>query len=315
MLEQSALSLINRLQSNMEKTIFGKPEAVQSSIITLLAKGHLLIEDVPGVGKTTLAQTLARSIDLEFRRIQFTNDILPSDITGVSVYDPEAKQFIFKKGPLFSNIVLADEINRATPRTQSALLEAMSERQVSSDNVTHALEEPFMVIATQNPVESHGAYPLPESQMDRFMMFLSIGYPTLEDEKRLLESTLGSQAPSVESVVTREELLLLQSQVEQVTLDESLAEYLLALVHATRQHKHLALGVSPRGGLTLRQAARAKALTEGRTYCLPDDVKSMALPVFKHRVMLSSQTGSHRAQSENAAAIIMEILDQVEIPV
>ncbi len=315
MLEQSALSSIHRLQSNMEKTIFGKPEAVQSAIITLLARGHLLIEDVPGVGKTTLAQTLARSIDLEFRRIQFTNDILPSDITGVSVYDPEAKQFIFKKGPLFSNIVLADEINRATPRTQSALLEAMSERQVSSDNATHALEEPFMVIATQNPVESHGAYPLPESQMDRFMMFLSIGYPTLEDEKRLLESTMGSQAPSVECVLTREELLQLQAQVEQVTLDASLAEYLLALVHATRQHKHLALGVSPRGGLTLRQAARAKALTEGRTYCLPDDIKSMAPPVFKHRVMLSSQTGNHRIQSETASAIIMEILDQVEIPV
>ncbi len=306
---------IARLIKNIEQVIYGKPEVIQSAIIVLLAKGHLLIEDVPGVGKTTLAQTLARSIDLDFKRIQFTNDLLPADITGVSIYDRSAKSFEFKKGPLFSNIVLADEINRATPRTQSALLEAMSDRQVSIDNHSHPLEEPFMVIATQNPVESHGAHPLPESQMDRFMMCISMGYPAPEDERRLLLSSQSKRPESVQPVLNTQDLLQLQKSVEQVNMDSSLADYVLAIITATRSHKHLQLGVSPRGGLTLQQAAKASALVEGRDYCIPDDIKTQAIPVFKHRVIPYSRIGAQNSGSEETTAILNDIIDKIEVPI
>ena len=236
------------LQKHIERFIIGKTDTVQLAIITLLARGHLMIEDVPGVGKTSLAHALAGALELDFRRIQFTSDILPSDITGVSIYDAEEKRFHFQKGPLFSHIVMADEINRSTPRTQSALLEAMNERQVTIDNTTYPLEQPFFVIATQNPIESHGAYPLPESQLDRFMMYLSMGYPAPEDERRMLLNPPNGHRPGEQPpVMTRRELLALQEEVGNVRMDPILVDYILSLVTATRESRHLSLGVSPRG--------------------------------------------------------------------
>jgi len=313
---RSSQESIARLFNNIERVIVGKPQAIQLAIIALMAKGHLLIEDVPGVGKTSLAKALAKSLDLDFRRIQFTNDILPSDITGVSIYDQEEKRFHFQKGPLFANIVLADEINRSTPRTQSALLEAMNEKQVSVDNVTTPLNDPFMVIATQNPTESHGAYPLPESQLDRFMMFISMGYPSLEDERRLL--TRNPSQGSLEDlspVLAREDLLNLQRQVEAVKFEPVLADYILSIITETRNSDHLELGVSPRGGLILQQAARACALFHGRDYCIPDDIKELAIPVLAHRVIPESHHRQPSRRAKDTAAIITNILDTIEIPV
>jgi len=307
-------NIIINLHKNIEQVIYGKAEVIKNAIIALLAKGHLLIEDVPGVGKTTLAQSLARSVDLDFKRIQFTNDILPSDITGVSIYDRDLKSFDFKKGPLFANIVLADEINRATPRTQSALLEAMSDRQVSVDNHSHPLEEPFMVIATQNPIESHGAHPLPESQMDRFMICMSMGYPAPEDERRMLESPQKISPKKISAVLDKSDILQLQKKVDQVVMEPELAEYILKIVSATRSDKRLQLGVSPRGALTLQQSARARALVEGRDFCIPDDIKAMAVPVFKHRVIPFSRVGSQSGNNEESKAILTEILEQIEVP-
>lgn len=307
---------IDRLQKNIETVIIGKSETVQMAIITLLARGHLLIEDVPGVGKTSLASALALSMNLSFRRIQFTNDILPSDITGVSVFNHEENRFDFKQGPLFANIVLADEINRSTPRTQSALLEAMNEKQITVDNTTYVLEEPFMVIATQNPIESHGAYPLPESQMDRFMMHISMGYPALEDERFLLNTHFGgSRTKEVKPVLNRGEVLHLQKQVEMVTIEPVLVDYLLNIIAASRKSKHLSLGVSPRGGIIFQHAVRACALASGRNYCLPDDIKQMAVPVLCHRVIPESRHGSHKRSYADTAAIINEIIEHIEIPV
>lgn len=307
---------IDRLQKNIETVIIGKSETVQMAIITLLARGHLLIEDVPGVGKTSLASALALSMNLSFRRIQFTNDILPSDITGVSVFNHEENRFDFKQGPLFANIVLADEINRSTPRTQSALLEAMNEKQITVDNTTYVLEEPFMVIATQNPIESHGAYPLPESQMDRFMMHISMGYPALEDERFLLNTHFGgSRTKEVKPVLNRGEVLHLQKQVEMVTIEPVLVDYLLNIIAASRRSKHLSLGVSPRGGIIFQHAVRACALASGRNYCLPDDIKQMAVPVLCHRVIPESRHGSHKRSYADTAAIINEIIEHIEIPV
>ncbi len=310
------INSLDRLQKNIEEVIVGKPDTIRLAIVTLLARGHLMIEDVPGVGKTSLAHTLANSLHLEFKRIQFTNDILPSDITGISVYDQEEKRFHFNKGPLFSNIVLADEINRSTPRTQSALLEAMNERQVSADNITYPLEEPFMVIATQNPIESHGTYPLPESQMDRFMMYISMGYPAPEDERRLLARHPSAKKPQdVQPVLERDDLLSLQQKVETVTLEEVLLDYIMEIVTATRTTKHLSLGVSPRGALALQHAARARALLYGRDYCIPDDIKELTVPVLCHRVIPQSRHGSPARRYADTAAIIRDIIENVEIPV
>ena len=312
----TAQESIARLQRNIERYIIGKSDVIEQVIITLLAKGHILIEDVPGVGKSSLANTLARSIHLEFKRIQFTNDILPSDITGISIYDQEEKRFHFQKGPLFANIVLADEINRSTPRTQSALLEAMNERQITVDNSTYPLDDPFMVIATQNPIESHGAYPLPESQMDRFMLYVSMGYPSPEDERQLLLRPPEKNKPKdISPVLGKTELLGLQHQAEQVKIDPTLVDYILAILTATRNSPHLSLGVSPRGGLILQQAARARALFHNRDYCIPDDIKQLAGPALCHRVIPTSLNGNNMRRFADTSAIIADILDSVEIPI
>jgi MoxR-like ATPase len=312
----SAQESIARLSRNIERVIIGKTDAVKLTIIALIAQGHLLIEDVPGVGKTSLAKALAKSLDLGFRRIQFTNDILPSDITGVSIYDQEEKRFHFQKGPLFANIVLADEINRSTPRTQSALLEAMNEKQVSVDNTTYSLDDPFMVIATQNPTESYGAYPLPESQLDRFMMFISMGYPSIEDERQLLTRNPSRMNPEdLSPVLDRQELLNLQQQVEAVKIEPVLVDYILNVITETRNSDHLELGVSPRGGLILQKAAKASALFHGRNYCIPDDIKEQAVPVLAHRVIPKSHHSQPNRRTRDTAAVISNILDAIEIPV
>lgn len=311
-----SLDIITRLRQNIEKVIIGKPEAIELAVICLIGRGHLLIEDVPGVGKSSLAFSLAQSLNLDFRRVQFTNDILPSDIVGVTIYNQKEHTFQFNKGPLFANIVLADEINRASPRTQSALLEAMNEGQISVDTKTYQLEKPFFVIATQNPIESHGAHPLPESQLDRFMMFLSMGYPALEDERLLLsQSSPTENIRGLQSVLSREEVLDLQKKAEQVTIEPVLVDYILHLITATRESKYLQLGVSPRGGLILQQAARARALVYGRDYCIPDDVKQLAVHVLCHRVLPESRHGTHRRTVGDTAPIIQDILDEVEVPV
>ncbi|MFT4577882.1 MAG: MoxR-like ATPase [Nitrospinales bacterium] len=300
------------LKQNIGKVIFGKDDIIEYAIIALLARGHLIIEDVPGVGKSSLAHSLASSLHLDFKRIQFTNDLLPADITGVSIYDQEEKKFHFQKGPLFANIVLADEINRSTPRTQSALLEAMNERQISADNTTYKLEEPFMVIATQNQVESQGTYPLPESQLDRFMLYVSMGYPSIEDERRLLNTARPSPA-SIDALLNKEEVLQLQAQVDQVKIEPLLTDYILNIITATRDNPHLTLGVSPRGGLIFQQAIRARAFIHGRDYCTPDDVKILAAPVLCHRVIPESHSNSRRFA--DTATIIEKILEQLAVPV
>jgi len=311
-----AKEAIDKLKKNIESVIIGKSDVIEQTVITLLAQGHLLIEDVPGVGKSSLAFCLARSMNLDFRRIQFTNDILPSDIVGVSIFNQKENAFEFNQGPIFANLVLADEINRSSPRTQSALLEAMNERQVSVDHKTYDLDNPFMVIATQNPIESHGAHPLPESQLDRFMMYISMGYPKPEEERKLL----GIQSPSrnireVEPVLNRSDVLDLQAQAEAVTLEPILTDYIMNIILATRDSRHLSLGVSPRGGLILQQAARARALVHGRTYCIPDDIKHLAVPVLCHRVIPQSHHGTYQRTVADTSAVIMEIVDKMEIPV
>lgn len=311
---KSTQETLSRLKKNIEKVIFGKGETIDLAITCLLAKGHLLIEDVPGVGKTSLAHCLANSLQLNFKRIQFTNDLLPADITGVSIYDHEEKRFHFQKGPLFANIVLADEINRSTPRTQSALLEAMNEKQISADNNTYILEEPFMVIATQNLIESQGAYPLPESQLDRFMFYMSMGYPSQDEERRLLQEPRLNPA-DVETVLEKEEVLNLQAKAAAIKIEPVLTDYILNIIAATRGSADLSLGVSPRGGLIFQQALRAWALVRGRDYCTPDDVKHLAVPVLCHRIIPQSHNLSHKRRFADTAAIIHQILEQVSVPV
>jgi MoxR-like ATPase len=311
-----AQDAIQRLKNNIGSVIVGKPEVIEQAIIALIAKGHLLIEDVPGVGKSSLAYCLAHSVNLDFRRIQFTNDILPSDIVGVSIYDQKEGAFHFNRGPIFANLVLADEINRSSPRTQSALLEAMNEKQVTVDNQTYQLEDPFMVIATQNPIESHGAHPLPESQLDRFMMYISMGYPQPDDERRLLSQASPHQnIRNIKAVLDKNDILDLQRKAEAVTIEPILTDYILNVVTATRESAHLSLGVSPRGGLILQQAARARALVYGRDYCIPDDIKQLAVPVLCHRIIPESRHGTHKRAVSDTSAIINEIVERMEIPV
>jgi MoxR-like ATPase len=313
---KQAQDAIQRLKKNIGSVIVGKPEVIEQAIIALIAKGHLLIEDVPGVGKSSLAYCLAHSVNLEFRRIQFTNDILPSDIIGVSIYNQKEGTFHFNKGPIFANLVLADEINRSSPRTQSALLEAMNEKQVTVDNHTYQLEDPFMVIATQNPIESHGAHPLPESQLDRFMMYISMGYPEPDDERKLLAQASPLQnIRDIKAVLDKSDVLDLQRKAEAVTIEPILTDYILNVVTATRESSHLVLGVSPRGGLILQQAARARALVYGRDYCIPDDIKQLAMPVLCHRVIPESRHGTHKRTVADTFAIITEIVERMEIPV
>ena len=303
------LDLIASLEKNVARCIVGKADVVRLAVIGLLARGHILIEDVPGVGKTTLAAALARSIGGTFARIQFTADMLPSDVLGVSVWDPARSEFSFKPGPLFAHVVLADEINRTTPKTQSSLLEAMNEAQVSLDHVTHALPSPFMVLATQNPREYEGTYPLPESQLDRFLVRMRIGYPDLEDEKAILRG--GAAVPdTLGPALGLDDVRRLQALAETVRVADVVLDYLMALVSATRESPRLALGVSPRGARALIAASRAAALTEGRDYVIPDDVKRLAVPALAHRVIPRVTDGGLL----DAEAILGAIVHDVAVP-
>ena len=302
------------LETAVGAAIRGKPEVVRLSLVSLLARGHLLIEDVPGVGKTTLAQALARSVSCRFHRLQFTSDMLPSDVLGVTIYNAHKEAFEFKPGPIFSNFLLADEINRTTPKTQSALLEAMNESQVTIDGRSHSLPRPFMVIATQNPVEHHGTYPLPESQLDRFLMRIRIGYPDREAEREILRNTDGIHPEAVRPVLSAEELLHLQEQVSRVSVDETLVDYMLAIVEKTRSHESLALGVSPRGAQALYRATQAMAMVEGRDYVIPDDIKRLVIPVFAHRIAINARASLAQRSAELTERILQEILTLVEVP-
>lgn len=304
---------IAALKSNIKNHIKGKDSVIDNCLCALFSNGHVLIEDIPGVGKTTLAHTLALSINLEFNRIQFTSDLLPSDIIGVSVYDQSTKEFVFKKGPIFANIILADEINRTTPKTQSSLLEAMNESSVTVEGSRYDLEHPFMVIATQNPFEYHGTFPLPESQLDRFAIKLSMGYPDRESEKIILsDKNRSKHEQRVSPVISAEELTTIQQAVENVHIEEDVLDYLLAIVDKTRESEIFELGVSPRGAIILKRLAMARAVLENRTYCIPDDIKKMVIPAFSHRIVLrnASQTG---AGKESEA--LTNLLREVTVPV
>jgi MoxR-like ATPase len=311
----SSAERVELLQEAIGRVIRGKPEVVRLALVTLLAGGHLLIEDVPGVGKTTLAHALARALDCVFQRIQFTSDLLPSDVIGLSIYNQHDSVFEWKPGPIFANIVLADEINRTTPKTQSALLEAMAERHVTVEGVTHPLPQPFMVLATQNPIEHHGTYPLPESQLDRFMLRLRIGYPGVDDEKMILRDRERAEPlDDMQPVMSADDILDLQTAVSEVSVDEAIVDYLMRIVAATRSSEMLDLGVSPRGTLSLFRAAQALALTEERSYCLPDDVKRLVVPVFAHRITVSSRYSSAMRRSEEAEAVLLEIMKTIGVP-
>src|SRR5215470_5847274 len=313
-LPPQVLRRLAELETALGAVIRGKAEVVRLSLVCLLARGHLLIEDVPGVGKTTLAQALARSVSCRFHRLQFTSDMLPSDVLGVTIYNAHSESFEFKPGPIFSNFLLADEINRTTPKTQSALLEAMNESQVTLDGRSHTLPRPFMVIATQNPTEHHGTYPLPESQLDRFLMRLRMGYPDAASERQILRSSDASAVQVQPSSLIAEDVVRLQDSVHSVAVDEALVDYMLAVVERTRGHDSLALGVSPRGSQALYRAVQALALVEGRDYAIPDDIKRLAVPLFAHRVVINTRTTLVQRRAEVGERIIEEILSQVEVP-
>jgi len=304
------------LQRNCEQVIKGKSDAIRRVIVGMLARGHVLIEDVPGVGKTTLARLIARSIDCTFQRIQFTSDLLPSDILGVSVYDQRSQRFEFKPGPIFAHIVLADEINRTTPKTQSALLEAMSVAQVSIDGVTRPLPHPFMVIATQNPIESHGTFPLPRAQLDRFLIRVHLGYPGPQDERAILREQVDiGNIDHVRPVLTAQDIVAMQQEVLKVRIDDSIIEYIQAIAEATRRSPLIELGVSTRAALALRVVAQARAYSEGRDYCLPDDVKQMAIAALAHRIQAARAFESElpSAQREDEE-VLARVLSDVPSP-
>jgi len=303
---------LSTLRTAISRTIKGKEEIIELAVVTLLAEGHLLIEDVPGVGKTTLAHALARSLDCTFHRIQFTSDLLPSDVLGVAVFNPSLSQFEFKQGPIFANVIVADEINRTTPKTQSALLEAMNENQVTIENVTYALPRPFIVLATQNPVEHHGTYPLPESQLDRFLMKIEIGYPDMTAEKEILKRYTNGNSGHYDAtpVLTPEDVRALQAESRKVHMDDAVVDYLLKIINHTRNHPEIELGVSPRGTVALFRAAQSLALVEGRGFVLPDDVKRLVHPVFAHRLVITRSA----ARSHDSRAILQDILDQTPVP-
>jgi len=307
---------IGELQTAIERVIKGKSETVKFALIALLAKGHLLIEDVPGIGKTTLANALSRALELSFQRIQFTSDLLPSDVIGLSIFNQQSGDFEWKAGPIFSNIVLADEINRATPKTQSALLEAMAEEQVTVEGVSRRLPLPFMVVATQNPAEHHGTYPLPESQLDRFMLRLHIGYPDLADEKKILrDRETSNPLERVEPVMSQADVMELQERVGEVRFDDALLDYLLQIVDATRKSETLELGISPRGTLALFRSAQALALIEGRDFCIADDIKRLVVPCFAHRIIVNSRTSGLRQRTREAEQILSDILEKLVVPI
>lgn len=305
--------LIAALERNIATAILGKPEPIHLSLVALLAGGHLLVEDAPGVGKTSLAKAIAKSLSCGFKRLQFTPDMLPSDILGSNVFLPNRGEFEFRPGPIFTNVLLADEINRTTPRTQSALLEAMSEGQVSIEGKTHALPAPFFVLATQNPFEFEGTYPLPENQLDRFMVCIEIGYPTSDVEKNvLINHRDGEPGDKLQAVITVEQLLRLQSLVRTVKVEDSLNDYILSIVQTTRSHEQLHLGVSTRGAITLYRAVQGLALIEGRNYAVPDDVKRLVLPVLAHRIVVKGAL--HEGRRDQAKAVLKQILNKTPVP-
>jgi MoxR-like ATPase len=313
----ASAELVAALEANVARVIRGKPTAIRHAVVALIARGHLLIEDVPGVGKTTLARAVATSIGGAFHRIQFTSDLLPSDIVGVSVLDGKSGQFEFHKGAIFANLVLADEINRTTPRTQSALLEAMNDGQVSVDGRTYTLESPFLVIATQNPEEHYGTYPLPESQMDRFLLRIRMDYPSADDEKRILLESPGRASDSLASlapVLRINDVRALQDAADRVHFEPELAEYVVAVARETRRSPHLALGVSPRGQLAWRNAARAAALCDGRDFVLPDDLKALARPALAHRVVMAGSNDALGRSRQDAERVLLDILDRLPAP-
>src|SRR6266567_2256393 len=304
------------LEAALRKVIRGKDDVIRLALVSMMARGHLLIEGVPGVGKTTLGQALARALDCSFQRVQFTSDMLPSDVLGISMYSAIEQQFEFKRGPVFTNILLADEINRTTPKTQSALLEAMNDAQVTIDVHSYPLPQPFLVLATQNPVEHHGTYPLPESQLDRFLMRVHMGYPDADAEREILRSVAGAaQLDTLKPVLTGADVLELQEAAAKVRVDDSLVTYALAIVRKTRESEFLSLGVSPRGSQMLYRAAQAMAFLEGRTYCTPEDFKPLVVPVFAHRVVVSGSYSSTLKKSDQAEQVMREIIENVSVPV
>lgn len=312
-----SLDLLNRLIAEVEVVFHGKEEVIRFAVAALLARGHILFEDVPGVGKTTLAHALATALGLSFKRIQFTSDLLPSDVLGVSIYNPRTSEFETRPGPIFTNLVLADEINRAPPRTQSGLLQAMQEGKVSIDDETHDLPMPFMVMATQNPLEHHGTYPLPESQVDRFLMRLAIGYPDAAAERRiLLESTLEKTWDErIRAVLTPPQVLALQQEVQEIEAEPSLVDYLMEIVRRTRTEPRLRMGVSPRGAIALFRAARALALLDGRSFLVPSDIHRLVVPCLAHRLLPVGATAATHEAHEEAAAVLEEILESLPVPV
>jgi len=303
----------NSICDEVETVIVGKRRTVQLALATFLCRGHLLIEDVPGVGKTMLARSLAGSIGCSYKRIQFTPDLLPADVTGVSIFSQKTQEFDFRPGPVFASVVLGDEINRATPKTQSALLECMAEYQVTVDGVTHPLPKPFFVIATQNPIEYHGTYPLPEAQLDRFLMRINLGYPAQSEEVAVLDrQAKGHPIEGITAVVTLDEIAALQGAVQEIYLDNSIKGYIVRLVAATREHALVALGASPRGSLAIMRSAQAMAAMAGRDYVLPDDVKAVAAPVLDHRLILKPEA---RVRQARPADVVEDILSSVPVPV
>ncbi|MBM4183306.1 MAG: MoxR family ATPase [Gemmatimonadetes bacterium] len=312
-----SLELLDHLVQEVEKVFHGKRGVVRLALSALLARGHVLFEDVPGVGKTTLSQALAKTLGLGFRRVQFTADLLPSDVLGVSVYNPLTATFETRPGPIFTNVVVADEINRAPPRTQSGLLEAMQEGTVTIDDRSFELPKPFLVMATQNPLEHHGTYPLPESQLDRFLMRITIGYPDDEAERRILAEDAAHEPvmERLQTVLQPTQVLQLQNRIDEVQVDPAILDYLMAIVTATRTTPKLRMGVSPRGNMALYRAARAFALTQGRTYLVPDDVRSLAVPCLAHRILPAGASGTTLDAHEEAAAILEGLLEEIEAPV
>jgi MoxR-like ATPase len=316
---ESAIAVSHKatdLEKALRRVIRGKNDVVRLALVSVFARGHLLIEGVPGVGKTTLAQAIARAIDCRFQRVQFTSDMLPSDVLGISVYSALEQEFEFKRGPVFTNVLLADEINRTTPKTQSALLEAMNEGQVTVDAHSYELPQPFLVVATQNPLEHHGTYPLPESQMDRFLMRVRMGYPDAAAEREILRADAGSELlQDIPPVLSAADVLEMQDAVKHIRVDESLVTYALEIVRRTRESEHLSLGVSPRGAQALYRAAQAMAFLEGRSFSTPEDFKSLAVPVFAHRVVMNGGYNSTAKKSEQADLVLKEIVESVVVPV
>jgi MoxR-like ATPase len=308
----AAQEKMSALRGAIGRVVKGKDETIELAVVALIAEGHLLIEDVPGVGKTTLGHALARALDCNFHRIQFTSDLLPSDVLGVSVFNPQRNEFEFKPGPIFSNIVLADEINRTTPKTQSALLEAMNENQVTIESSTYPLPRPFMVLATQNPVEHHGTYPLPESQLDRFLMKIEVGYPNADAEKEILRRfTNGQYNQTLQPVLSLADVLHLQNESRKVHINDKIVDYMIQVVHRTRNHPDIVLGISPRGTVALFRTTQALALVAGRGYVLPDDIKRAVFPVFEHRLGMARSGGKGRRSTRE---VLEEILNEAKVP-